>query len=268
MGYEKFTEAETDALAPHRQALWKKAKGNDDDHKARLDGLVGLNASALIDHFEHTDPAIDFSVMAPHTSRWATAVSGAGATVTISPGTHIVILKTTPTDKEARLRGNYRVQPTLLPLIRLRCKVSPFARIAEAVWGFQTDRALATVLGGDAVALYRLFTNSGLKFIVRKDGAQTTGATDITLPTDGAWFSMEIKYTDNDTVECRFDAAGGEPSLGSLIETFNGPGENVPSAAGDEMFPEIHALHDAPAGDLNASADWIAARNTFIEDEA
>ena len=261
MAYVPFTEAETNFKKPHRQALWKKVKGNDDDHKARVDGLEGLSASALIDHFQKADPAIGFTNIPPHSSLWSTAVTGATAHLRITPGTHVLVITTSIGDPRARLRGNYRVQPTLLPLMRMRMKVSSFGNIEDGLWGFATDRALATDKGDDMVALHKSKSPAHLKFLVRQDGVETLGATDIGLPAAGTYFTVEIKYTAVDTVECRFD--------GALIETFaTGDPSNVPDVAADDMWPEIHQFHDGVVGDNLLSVDRLEIRNTLIADEA
>ena len=258
-----FTDNETNEGKVQRRALWKKVFDNDADREFRIDGQEGKSSDLLADHFDWSTEPIGGGGVSVHSSKWSIATEGL-ASVAILPGEHACRVRAfTSTHLRARLRGNVKIQPTLLPRMKVRTKfnhnVNP---IGDFYWGFQSDRPLTTVQGSDFVALHRTESFSGLKFEVRKNGgAVTEGNVDIATPVLDTYFTFEIRYIDTDTVQCFFD--------GALIETFHGPGDTVPDGAGDQMFPDFHdSLASAPPQTQDMFIDKVEIRNTLIADSA
>lgn len=250
MAYDPLTTAETTAGQYIRQALMRKVLGNFDDIEARVSGVEGVDANALIDHFDNTDHGISGTPSLDN-NRWAEAVSS--GTITLNTASHSVALAGTALNQRARIRSKLRHFPGLLPRCKFRLKVLAKAGINDLLVGLQDDRAIGAVPDD---GIYLIATSASTwKFITVKDAAFTDGST-FTAPADDTWFEVEVRYIDGDSVECYFD--------GSLKSTFDTT--NVPNSNSYPMYATVHATFLGSG--TTVTVDRGEARNTVIADEA
>ena len=252
-------EIATNAPAIGPGGIGDKLRNNEINHHDRLNALEGSVATRMFDHFDRVESPIANpyvgAASGPRSDYWEINDQGGTPTHTILQTDHVLRSQCTAATDIARINMKLKLSPTLLPQVTLRMNMDDFDTLDAFAVG------MLTIGGADADDDVILeVSGTTFRFRCRKDGVATSGSTfGNTITQDGNWFEVDIKYTDSDTVECRFD--------GGNLETFNGPGQNVPSAFGEHMFA---GWLFSPSGAVtrNLDCDRALSVNTTIADAA
>jgi len=202
---------QTDADSPLDQALMDAIRLDLGDHETRIAAVEGATSDLLFDHFTRDSRAIGGATQLPNSDRFSRRAVGS-ATVSLLTTGHICrLLMSTLNGDLAALRANMRQTPTELPRCVIRMKVDTWnATNFDFFVGLADDTATAGYgdssigAGGPDNGVYAELSGGQMQFVVEKATARTAG-TPFTLPTIGAWFEIDIAYTDTDSVVCKVD---------------------------------------------------------------
>jgi len=254
---------QTDADSPLDQALMDAIRLDLGDHETRIAAVEGATSDLLFDHFTRDSRAIGGATHRPSADRFSYREVGGGTVALLTTG-HICRVHTgTVNGDVAVLRANMRQTPAQLPRCVIRMQVDTWnATNFDFFVGLADDTSTAgygdTTIGagGPDNGVYAELSGGQMQFVVEQGAARTAG-TPFTLPSTGAWFEIDITYTDADSVVCKID--------GTTKSTFDAG--NVPTGF-VVMYSGIAFSNNAAATARNYDIDRIRAELLGLADSA